>query len=469
MRKKMKILLIDTGYNTYELDEPLGLEQLDACITHEFKNTVELTTIWTVAEPEFVLQDIYDIVLISSNIYNNGKTDEIVRFFSNSIKNPPIVIGGIAPTLSHEQILVKFNNVICVIGEGEDTIIKILKLYTYSNDIMNNSSIYDIPNIAFMDKNKKIVNTTRRPIELKKINYLPNRKYLEYIIKNNGLIRAESSRGCDWNRCTFCVVPWKYANCKRREYNTSRLVLDIQKLLSYNISKIYFTDEEFFSLNEDKMKEKLRVLKNFNNIKPGLQYIASTSVRLVLKLKEMDENFWNYAHSCGLSKLFVGIESFSDSQLKRYCKGNTFEESINALSILHDSGIETDIGFIMFDPYVTIAELQQNINRIINTNFITTTARLTKKLRVINNTGFYSMLNDTGLLKNFDNDGMEYIWEFLDPNISSIFEKITQLEKEHIEKTYFLQSISRGINNDNSSGELKDLRKELIYNLKNYL
>ena len=58
----MNVLLIDTGYNTYELDEPLGIEQLDACITNELKNTIILTTVWLVAEPEFVLQDIYDIV-----------------------------------------------------------------------------------------------------------------------------------------------------------------------------------------------------------------------------------------------------------------------------------------------------------------------------------------------------------------------------------------------------------------------
>ena len=113
-------MLIDTGYNTYELDEPLGIEQLDACITNEYKNDMILTTVWLVAEPGFVLQDIYDIVLISSNIYNNGKTEEVVNYFTNSIKNPPIIIGGVAPTLSPEQILEKYNKVICVIGEGED-------------------------------------------------------------------------------------------------------------------------------------------------------------------------------------------------------------------------------------------------------------------------------------------------------------------------------------------------------------
>ena len=200
----MNVLLIDTGYNTYELDEPLGIEQLDACITNELKNTIILTTVWLVAEPEFVLQDIYDIVLISSNIYNNGKTEEVVNYFTNSTKNPPIIIGGVAPTLSPEQILKKYNKVICVIGEGEDTIIELLKIYIYNNDgINNNFFLYNVPNIAFLNEKKEIVKTKRKAIDLNEIKYLPNRKYLEHIIENNGLIRIESSRGCDWNRCTF--------------------------------------------------------------------------------------------------------------------------------------------------------------------------------------------------------------------------------------------------------------------------
>ena len=466
----MNVLLIDTGYNTYELDEPLGIEQLDACITNELKNTIILTTVWLVAEPEFVLQDIYDIVLISSNIYNNGKTEEVVNYFNNSTKNPPIIIGGVAPTLSPEQILKKYNKVICVIGEGEDTIIELLKIYIYNNDgINNNFFLYNVPNIAFLNEKKEIVKTKRKAIDLNEIKYLPNRKYLEHIIENNGLIRIESSRGCDWNRCTFCIIPWKYANCKRREYNISRLMLDIEKLISYNVSKVYFTDEEFFSYNLEKMKEKLQVLKTYRDIKPGLQFIASTSVRLVQRIYKLDSDFWKYAKSCGIFKLFIGIESFSDTQLKRYCKGNTFEESINSLSILHDSGIETDVGFIMFDPFVTVEELKQNTNRIIESNFITTTARLTKKLRVTNNTVFYDILKETGLIKDFDSNGMEYVWDFLDPNICSVFQKITQLENEQIETSYYLQSKCRGNITDDSYDLLNDLRKELIYSLQEYL
>ena len=429
----MNVLLIDTGYNTYELDEPLGIEQLDACITNELKNTIILTTVWLVAEPEFVLQDIYDIVLISSNIYNNGKTEEVVNYFTNSTKNPPIIIGGVAPTLSPEQILKKYNKVICVIGEGEDTIIELLKIYIYNNDGNNNNFfLYNVPNIAFLNEKKEIVKTKRKAIDLNEIKYLPNRKYLEHIIENNGLIRIESSRGCDWNRCTFCIIPWKYANCKR-------------------------------------MKEKLQVLKTYRDIKPGLQFIASTSVRLVQRIYKLDSDFWKYAKSCGIFKLFIGIESFSDTQLKRYCKGNTFEESINSLSILHDSGIETDVGFIMFDPFVTVEELKQNTNRIIESNFITTTARLTKKLRVTNNTVFYDILKETGLIKDFDSNGMEYVWDFLDPNICSVFQKITQLENEQIETSYYLQSKCRGNITDDSYDLLNDLRKELIYSLQEYL
>lgn len=462
----MKVLLIDTGYDAYEIDEPLGIEQLDACIRNELKNNIELTTIWMIAEPHFKPQDIYDVVLISANIYDGGKMEEIVRYYSKSSKKPQIIVGGVAPTLSSKKILSLFSNVICVVGEGEDSIIKLLQLYINNNDIFNSSAIYEIPNLAFVDKNKCFTQTNRSVVELSEIKYLPNRKYLNYTIKNNGLIRIESSRGCDWNKCSFCIVPWKYANHKRREFSIERLSSDIEYLISHNINKIYFTDEEFFSSDINQVKKKIELLKNFKKIKPDIQYIASTSVRLIIKLKELEENFWFKAKEAGISKLFVGIESFSDSQLKRFCKGNTSDDNIKALNILHSSKIDTDIGFIMFDPYVTIEELEENINKIIESDFITTTARINKKLRVTNNTKYYSKLYHTQFLKDFNKISMDYTWDFADPLIVSLYKKFSQKEQKNIHKMYFLQSNSRGMNNDNYSNELKSLRKELIIDFK---
>ena len=116
----MKVLLIDTGYDAYEIDEPLGIEQLDACIRNEFKNRIELTTIWMIAEPYFKLQDFYDVVLISANIYDGGKMEEIIRYYSKASKKPQIIVGGVAPTLSSKRILSLFSNVICIVGEGDD-------------------------------------------------------------------------------------------------------------------------------------------------------------------------------------------------------------------------------------------------------------------------------------------------------------------------------------------------------------
>ena len=462
----MKVLLIDTGYDAYEIDEPLGIEQLDACIRNEFKNRIELTTIWMIAEPYFKLQDFYDVVLISANIYDGGKMEEIIRYYSKASKKPQIIVGGVAPTLSSKRILSLFSNVICIVGEGEDSIIKLLQLYINNNDIFNSSDIYKIPNLTFVDKNKGLIQTNRSVMALSEIKYLPNRKYLNYTIKNNGLIRIESSRGCDWNQCSFCMVPWKYANHQRREFSIDRLSSDIENLIYHNINKIYFTDEEFFSNDIKQVKKKIELLKKFKKIKPDIQYIASTSVRLIIKLKESDENFWLVAKQAGISKLFVGIESFSDSQLKRFCKGNTSDDNIKALNILHASGIETDIGFIMFDPYVTIDELEENVDKIIESNFITTTARINKKLRVINNTKFYSKLHNTEILKDFDKLGMDYKWDFADPKIDSLYEKFARKEEKNIQKMYFLQSNLRSMNDDNYTNELKSLRKELIIDFK---
>jgi hypothetical protein len=70
---------------------------------------------------------------------------------------------------------------------------------------------------------------------------------------------------------------------------------------------------------------------------------------------------WHLLKRAGLARLFIGVESGSTSQLKRYGKGITPEQSIMALRILSSLGIEIRIGFVMFDPLMTFQELNENV------------------------------------------------------------------------------------------------------------
>jgi radical SAM superfamily enzyme YgiQ (UPF0313 family) len=66
----------------------------------------------------------------------------------------------------------------------------------------------------------------------------------------------------------------------------------------------------------------------------------------------------------GLDAVFIGLESGCQSQLDRFTKGTTVEQNRKAIEIVRELGLKMDVGFIMFDPYVTVEELEQNMRFI---------------------------------------------------------------------------------------------------------
>ena len=73
----------------------------------------------------------------------------------------------------------------------------------------------------------------------------PIRYFLGEIIKSNGIVRAESSRGCPWSRCSFCTISYKYNNSLWRPFPIRYVIENLEEISLYNPSMVYFTDEEF--------------------------------------------------------------------------------------------------------------------------------------------------------------------------------------------------------------------------------
>lgn len=59
---------------------------------------------------------------------------------------------------------------------------------------------------------------------------------------------------------------------------------------------------------------------------------------------------WEMCARSGLNRLFLGVESGCDNQLKRFCKGITVKQSVIAIRLITALGINIRIGYISFDP-----------------------------------------------------------------------------------------------------------------------
>ena len=73
--------------------------------------------------------------------------------------------------------------------------------------------------------------------------------------KHHGIVRLEGSRGCSWNKCSFCCVNAKYANPAWRVFSIDKIINELIEISDMGFHAPYFTDEDFFGQEYDRAIE----------------------------------------------------------------------------------------------------------------------------------------------------------------------------------------------------------------------
>ena len=468
---KMKAALIDVGYDRVDLNEPLGITVLCDYIKRNLD--VELYVAFRNIEENFIenlLKYKPDVVCVSTSIGSLQYFDEVYKAVRKEFGNVPIIVGGLYATYAYEQFLNVYPDVFCIVGEGEEAIVKILDNINRAKDIAElYETVQECPNLAFI-REGKLVTTKRSVLDLSQMSSVPNHIFAKKVNDVGGIVRVEASRGCPWNNCSFCVLKMKYYGHKWRPYPVEKIVEEMKNLSADGVKTVYFTDEEFISGDYDRMEEladKILNAKKCDEISVDFNFAGSTSVKalfgkycerpisqekinaVLLKLKE-----------AGLRSLFLGIESGSDSQLRRYCKGVTSEQSVAAIELLTKLGIEQDIGYIIFDPLVTVDELMQTVQFFERCHLSSHISRFAKDMRIVPFTHYYNVYGK--VFKEFDLKQLEYLYSFANADVQIIYDAYTKQEEINLQRTHKIQGQIREIPNGEERtalyNELSDLR-----------
>jgi len=161
----------------------------------------------------------------------------------------------------------------------------------------------------------------------------------------------------------------------------------------------------------------------------------------------------------GLREVFIGIESGADEQMERYSKDNSDDKCIRAVMLLNRLGIDTDIGFIMFDPSMSLRTLKSNVDFIYRSGVSMNYSRLAKRLRIEPHTPYAD-----DYIRVFPNlklnlSTVSYDYDFEDPRIGAIYRDFYSWEREDLDFIYDLQSFCRG---EVPSEEERDNAKNII-------
>ena len=432
----MNVLFYDTGDSRNENNEPLGIEVIGARILDEFNTKVNVKLSWYNQDgiPD-IFDENLDIIGISLNIKRIDVFESVYDKIKAMSHKPLIFVGNVVATYGYEYLLKKYKDIVCMIGEGEEIYVQII------NAIFNNSLKMDkINNLAFWN-GEEICITERKSADL---NYYvkPIRAFSDFIINNKGIARIEGSRGCIWRKCNFCCVDYKYDSAAWRGIDIEKIIEQIEELASAGIKSIYFTDEDFVGNDIPRLESLIAGIERQKKINEALKdvnfYISIKPIDVLNK--ETFELLQRFSH-VGLREIFIGIESGCENQLKRYNKCTNKKKNEKVLEAVKELDLDIDLGYIMFDPEITIEELEENINFIEQFEIYNTGSNFIKRLRIETFSEFENKYCSSSEME-FDLDNLEYIYYFKDSRVQKIYDLYSDIKFD--DYAYQLQNIYRG-------------------------
>ena len=378
-----------------------------------------------------------------------GVTEEIMKCFAGN-KDIIFVLGNIGSTFSYQRLLKKplFDKSIAVIGEGEEALYDIVDTARKNMDNISDTSLYrDIPNVA---------TNSQRGVTLECFKRVDLEKYPQIYLKPAQIYdkewkvhAIETSRGCPWGRCTFCSINGQFggsligmkSDVSWKGFPLDTILKKIKRLVAEGVRVIDVKDSEFFgpmdtderfyeSINRvrDFANEMIKINDELDSKKPGDRLIIKhISIRVDTIYREKDDekniirkNTYELLKKAGLKGVYIGIESGSKTQLRRYCKGATVNENKKALEILKELDLEIEPGFIFFDYLADVSELHDNILFLEDTKMYRLDSRILGSLRVQQGSTYVLMVKNAGLLGEEDEESLGFSCRYRDLCVEEI-------------------------------------------------
>lgn len=353
---KMKVLLASPNYACFEPVKivNLGLAYIASVLE---KNGYEVSVVDLNVEPEEKFTKLVkenDVLGLTATTMTIAESMKLIKKAKRINPNIKIIMGGPHPTCQPKEVLEIGGADFVVYGEGEITIVDLLK------NMENAKNLKNVKGIAFKDKDKIIINGPR-PL-IKDLDSLPFPayhlfpsldKYRWYVPHPNkrgaGIM---TSRGCPFN-CIYCFkglfgYMWRARSPENvvEEWEWLINTIGVEEIAIY---------DDIFNLSMDRankiydliLKKKLDIPHFFPN---GIR-AEFVNLKLLTKMKK-----------AGCIRVAFGVETGSERIMKIIDKRLDFNKVRKAFELCRKVGIESTGFFILGLPGENRETMQETIN-----------------------------------------------------------------------------------------------------------
>ena len=267
----------------------------------------------------------------------------------------PIIWGGYFPSQHAEACLSESTVDICVNGQGEQTLLELLRV------MRDQGSLSTVAGITFKRDGKLQRTATRALTPLDELpdwpyHRLPMERYFHKHYLGERVATHHSSFGCPF-ACNFCAVVG-IANRKWVAQSPDRVGQVLEKFRKvYGADAVQFHDMDFF-ISESRTQaiaERLAPL--------DMKWWALGRVDELMRYRE---STWAAMKRSGLKMVFCGAESGSTEMLKRMNKGGTASAdlTIELASRMKSYDVVPEFSFVVGNPPDPEADLAQTLSFI---------------------------------------------------------------------------------------------------------
>ena len=281
----------------------------------------------------------YDVLGISAYSTQYKYLKEFSLRLKSQYPDTPIICGGPGPTFSSKIILDNTNVDICVISEGEETIIDLLR---------NMDRLHNVAGIAYKENNEVIYTAHRKYIKDLDAIPFPNRAIFDFraIIERKMSVYKQderkrhltadiiAGRGCPY-QCTFCSKTFSGIRLR----SIGNIIEEAKQLKERcGINHLQFNDE-LVLINKKRTLELCARLKELQ-----LQWTCQG------RIDQVDEEILRTMKDSGCVAVGYGVESVSQSILDAMKKKIRVENIIPVIKLTREIGITPIIQYMYGYP-----------------------------------------------------------------------------------------------------------------------
>lgn len=313
--------------------------------------TAEVVARATAGEPDLVaVHLVYD--------WSDGRhVAKLLCDLRSALGPLPVVLYGFYPTFAWDDALARHPEATAVIvGEPEETIVEVTAALRTTGrggrDLT--AALAAVPGLAVRGGGDKPLLTAPRAL-ISDLDGLPFPRRTPEMDRLRE-VNVAGSRGC-YGACSFCTInPFYGGRSSWRPRSPESVVAEIDAALVAQPSRrrFYFVDPNFFgpgARGRERALRLARLIAERFDIRFGLEG----------RVNDIDEELIAELVEAGFDELLIGLESGSDATLKRLNKHTTVDQNRRALRILRAAGIEPNVGFIMYEPGSSLADVRVNL------------------------------------------------------------------------------------------------------------